>query len=239
LKKEEHPLIEKLTMEARAEALVAGWKGFITVEDFANVDVNRVAIQKIRSRGLIENAAWGVYISPEARAEAGPLYDLALVNAKFPRAVFCLQTAAAFHGITQDVMEEATAFVPRSYGAGPKMGREFTAPVDYIVTRRESVLEKGVEWYEVGGGCAARITTPERTLVDMFRYSTRGTEGNYDALIEAEAYRVCVERCVDLEDRGEFDFDEAYMIAAEFDFMDALINSTADIRHYYTPSPAP
>ena len=80
------------------------------------------------------------------------------------------------------------------------------------------------------------MTTPERTLVDMFRYSTRGPDGIYDARIEAESYRVCVERCIDLEERGAFDFDAAYMIAAEFDFMDELINSTADIRHYYRPS---
>lgn len=230
--------MEKQTMKARAEALVSERRGFITVEDFATAGVNRVVVQDLRSRGLIVNAAWGVYITPYSREEAGPFYDMALVNAKFPRAVFCLQTAAAFHGITQDLPGEATCFVPRSYGAGPKMGKDFVAPISYIVTRRDSVLERGVEWYDVGGGCHARITSPERTLVDMFRYSTRGTEGIYKALIEAETYRVCVERCIDLEQSGAFSFDEAYMIAAEFDFMDPMIDSTADIRHYYSPSPS-
>lgn len=167
---------QQLTSKSRAEKLLERSTGFLTVEDFANAGVNRVSIGKLVSQGTITNPAWGIYVRTDIYASMSVSAEWALVAFKFPKAAFCLLSAAGFHGITQETHGSMSLFMPRAYGDKPKMGGAFSTGFDPLVTRNEANLTVGVVEYDVDG-VPVQVTSPERTLVDLFRFSPLAGEG--------------------------------------------------------------
>ncbi|NTF17507.1 type IV toxin-antitoxin system AbiEi family antitoxin domain-containing protein [Agrobacterium rubi] len=213
------------TSKDRAHALIAEAPGFINVEDFANRGVNRVTIRELVADGALSNPAWGIYVGTEQYARMSSHRDWALLSYKYPDAVFCLKSAAMFHGMTQEVHGSLTFFSPRAYGDSPKMGAQFMTPMEPMVTRKEANLRFGVETYDVDG-VSIRVTSRERTLVDFFRYSREGNEGR--ALVTMEMLYDLVQR-MSGEDTS-FDFDKTAALSMDFGCFEQLGRVTMPFR---------
>lgn len=214
-----------LTSRERAIELITETTGFLNVEDFANRGVNRVAIRELVASGVLANPAWGIYAGAEAYERMSTHRHWALLSYKYPEAVFCLKSAAMFHGITQEVHGSLTFFSPRGYGDNPKMGNQFTTPLDPLVTRKEGNLRYGVDVYDVDG-ISVRVTSRERTLVDFFRFGPDGNEGR--SLVTKEMMFDLIQRMAS-EDTS-FDFDKVAALAMDFGCFDQLGRITAAFR---------
>lgn len=215
------------TSRSRAESFLETTSGFLGVEDFANIGVNRVTIRELVLQGRIVNPAWGIYARSDIFEGMSVHAEWALVAHKYPRAVFCLLSAAGFHGITQENHGRLTVFMPRSYGDKPKMGGSFTTEFEPLVTRTEANLAVGVVEYDIDG-VPVRVTSPERTLVDMFRFSPEGGEGRDQ--VSTEMFFETLRHMTSQDTL--FDFDQVAMHAMELGCYDEIRKYTMTSRYH-------
>jgi predicted transcriptional regulator of viral defense system len=114
--------------------------------------------------GLLQNDARGVYRLPYD-GENSERASWAARTAVLPGSVFCLYSAAVYHGITENL--GARAYV------GIKGRRRSSAGVDYFTWKEPENFDVGVETLRIGNS-EVLVTNPARTLVDFFRYSHLG-----------------------------------------------------------------
>jgi len=139
----------------------------VSAREFAEAGFNRMTLLRAVQSGLVERSARGVYrlIAPgeDSRALwAGIAYAM-------PEAVFCMESAAAYHGLTQNMAGVLNIALP----AGSRIPAPGSTGVAarYMTWRRPEAFTLGVETLAIEG-VTVRITDPARTVVDLFRYST-------------------------------------------------------------------
>jgi len=160
----------RVTEEMRAVEALAGAGRPLTVKELAAEGVSRKTLRRMDEKGALERVAIGIYRLPAPERDLRS--DWAAVSRKVPQAVFCLASAAAYHGITEEMAASISVAVPRSVGR-VNMGPVFGPALDVMTWRNPESFELGVQ--EVGiEGVAVRITSPERTVIDLFRYSDLG-----------------------------------------------------------------
>lgn len=134
-------------------------------------DIRKIAgsflpIQELLDDGKIVKIAKGLY------GLAGRHQDwnsLATMGLRYPEAVICLDTAASYHGLTtQNPHEVFAAFL---------YGKKAIPRVEEMAVRsfrwRDASMTVGVETIEVADGIKVKMTSPERTVVDLLRFMSR------------------------------------------------------------------
>jgi hypothetical protein len=134
----------------------------------SELGVRPQALVKAEKAGRLERVAPGVYLPAGVRRHA--LAEAAAWTLRQPAAVVALYTAAVFHGLT-DAFERGTwLFVPK--GASPP--RSTTAAVHSMIVLPELLTgaahDLGLQTIPVHG-VDVRLTGPDRTVVDLWRYS--------------------------------------------------------------------
>jgi hypothetical protein len=134
----------------------------------AELGVRPEALVKAERAGRVERVVPGVYVAAGVRRHA--LAASAAWTLRQPLAVTALFTAAAFHGLT-DAFERGTwLFVPK--GASPP--RSTTVAVHSVVVLPALIAgaghDLGLQMLTVHG-VDLRLTGPDRTVVDLWRYS--------------------------------------------------------------------
>lgn len=133
--------------------------------DLVALGVTRMALVRAVRSGAIERGARGVYRVPAA--EEDPRVAWASLACRLPSAVFCMVSAAAYHGLTQNMAATLDIAVPLSLT--PSVN-SFGATTRFMRWRDENAFSIGVDVVEIDG-IGVRVTNPERTVVDLFRYS--------------------------------------------------------------------
>lgn len=126
-------------------------------------------MRRLLAAGSVNCPALGVYQIPNAGEDA--FAEWAQVAAREPGCVFVLTSAAIYHGITQEMPAAIQIGIPMHRGHPPRMGGDFVTPVEAIRWRKPRDLEVGIETHRVNG-VDLRITSQERTVIDLWRYST-------------------------------------------------------------------
>jgi predicted transcriptional regulator of viral defense system len=139
----------------------------MATRELAALGVSRATLHRMAEAGEIERAAFGVYRLPEVAASVHA--DWAALAKRVPSAVVCLTSAARFHRITQDMAWSLEVAVPREVGAVTG-GKAFPVRLEVMHWRSEEAFSEGVQVHEIDG-VPVRITSPERTVIDMFRFS--------------------------------------------------------------------
>jgi len=129
--------------------------------------VTRMALLRATRDGMIERSARGVYRLPSA--DDDPRAAWASLSARMPQAVFCMVSAAAYHGLTQNMATSLDVALPLS--VKKPSPDSFGAPAKFMHWAGDIPFNVGVETVMIDG-VGVRITDPERTVVDLFRYST-------------------------------------------------------------------
>ncbi len=129
------------------------------------------AMARMANEGVLERVVTGVYIG--ANHERHPLIESAGWSLRYPRMVAALLTAAAYHELTDAFARGAWLFVPK----GTSVPRSRVAPLHVVqIAPRwidpEHELNLGIETLEVHG-VKLRITGPDRTALDLWRYPRR------------------------------------------------------------------
>lgn len=100
-------------------------------------------------------------------------------------AALCLYTAAAWHGFSID--QPVETWIGHSWEKG-KIAFPYSQPVKAVRWRNKLSIETGIEVSEEYKGVPIKVTSPERTVVDMIRYSPLvKTRKNANLMIDEES----------------------------------------------------
>ncbi len=140
-------------------------RGITRLSEFTRAGVTAATVARMKERGLILQLSRGLYQLADASLDAN--HSLAEAAKLVPKGVVCLVSALAFHGLTDTVP-------PRVWMAiGSKDWRPRTThPPLQFVRFTAKLLHSGVEQHTIEG-VSVRITSPARTIVDLFRYRQR------------------------------------------------------------------
>ena len=156
----------------------AGLGTFFRPRDIAPLGFSHRQLQRLVSKGLVENFGNGLYRLSEV--ESTEVETIAMVAATAPNAVICLLTALRFHDIgTQSPHEtwialDRKARKPTHPPSRVRIVRFSGAMLTYGVVRQSAL------------GVPFQITSPARTVVDCFRYRNKfGLDIAMEALHDA------------------------------------------------------
>lgn len=137
----------------------------------ARIGVPPDAMSRSSHDGVLERVVPGVYVG--ARHKQHALIEAAAWTLRFPGAVVCLLTAAAFHNLTDAFARGTWLYVAK----GESRPRSRVVAVHVVQTaskyiarehdKRNGIFEENVHGVDV------RITGPDRTTLDLWRYPRR------------------------------------------------------------------
>lgn len=141
------------------DAILESNAGIITSAEAQEAGATRPAFSDyVRRRGL-ERTSRGVYIDPDVFPD-----EMALLQKRFPKAVFSHDSALYFHDLTDREPMPISVTVDSNYNASPL--RDQGVRIYYVKP----------EWYELGltevetpGGIKVRAYDKERTICDLIR----------------------------------------------------------------------
>lgn len=136
------------------------------------------------AHGWIIRPGRGLYSAPETE-KISEQHTLALVAKRCPHAVICLLSALRFHGVGVQNPSDIWVAV---------LARAWKPSVDFVRLRvvrfSKEAMTVGVEKRTVDG-VSVNITSPARTVVDLFRYRNKiGVEPAVEALRETMRARL-------------------------------------------------
>jgi predicted transcriptional regulator of viral defense system len=159
--------------EAREVFLKHG--GVMRTGEALAAGIHPQTLYEMRDSGAVDRLSRGVYRLADIPPLGNP--DLVSVAVRVPESVVCLISALSFHDITLEIPHEIYIAVRRK-----------TRPprIDYPPVRvfrySDAVFNAGVETHELDG-VSVRIFSPEKTIVDCFRYRNKiGTSVAVEAL---------------------------------------------------------
>ncbi|NDV52811.1 type IV toxin-antitoxin system AbiEi family antitoxin domain-containing protein [Salipiger sp. PrR003] len=173
-----------LMLESDAEVVTAHlldgrvvrWKELVKLGVSAN------SLAALTRRGDLQRIGWGTYqLSAELRpslqdsetdidADEGNMYleQFAEITPKTSGGVICMMSAVAYHDLSLDVPHEVWIGLQH----GRRAPRIEYPPLKAVSWRNEKALTLGVET-RVFQGTEIPITNLERTVIDIYRYSSR------------------------------------------------------------------
>lgn len=127
--------------------------------------LSRHALYSLRDSGLIEPLTRGFYRLANLPAVSNP--DLAAVGLRYPKAVVCLVSAQAFHGLTTQIPHEVFVALP------PNSRVPSMKDLPLRVFRfSENSFKAGIEKHMIDD-IAIRVYSPEKTLADCFKFRNK------------------------------------------------------------------
>jgi hypothetical protein len=137
--------------------------------ELAEFGLSRNHIFRLVSDGVLKNPVSGIFHHSER--DFHELDPLALIAKRYPDAVFNLYTAAKHWDMSQIETDYIWVSVPYSRKKKITMGDSFELPIRTLLSDRPFDMTVGVEDVDILGQ-AVKMTSPARTIVDMWRMST-------------------------------------------------------------------
>ena len=153
------------TAVKRAEDLLRSRSGAFRTGEAIKAGVHPRTIYALLDQGLIEQMGRGMYRFADIPAMGNP--DFATVALKVPRGVICLISALSWHEMTSEIPHEIYLALPR--GAEPP---RLAYPPLRIFWFQGDAFKEGIEDHNMDG-IRVRIYSPEKTLVDCFKYRNK------------------------------------------------------------------
>lgn len=127
--------------------------------------ITRYRLYALRDKGVIEQVSRGVYRWAQLPVITNP--DIITVSLRCPKAVICLISALAWHGLTTQIPHVISVAIPRN-SRPPKIDYP---PVQSHKFSTEAYLS-GIEEHSIDG-VKVKIYNPEKTLADCFKYRNK------------------------------------------------------------------
>jgi len=198
----------------------------MSVAELHSVGASRATLHRMAEAGEIERLAHGVYGLPDL---GSPYLNWAALSVRVPCAVFCLTSAATFHRITQNMETRTVIAVPHDLGqVQGGRGKAYPVRIRLLRWRREESFREGVDIHEIDG-VPVRITSPERTVVDMFRFSGLNQRCR-KVHVQDEAFLDCIAKALDPANQVA-QVDEIGRIAEVFGLKEAITPFVQSFQH--------
>lgn len=159
----------------------------MSLVEIETMGINRMTVSQLVSEGYLERPVRGVYHVPGEQDDQRVFW--ACVSLGYD-AVFCLRSAASFHGLTEegagipDIAVSNRARVPIRSSFEIRV-RPHRWPEAALSADVDTVLIQSVP---------VRITSPARTVVDMFRHSEINDEPGFPKVVEETSFVDCLTR---------------------------------------------
>lgn len=150
---------------AKARQVFAKHQGMLRTSEAIRLGIHPRTLYGLRDRGDIEQVARGFYRLAETQALTNP--DLVTVALRVPRAVVCLISALAHHGLTTEVPHTIDIALP-GHAQIPKLDG---IPIR-VFWYSEPSFSTGVESVSVDG-VTVRIYSAEKSIADCFKYRNK------------------------------------------------------------------
>jgi len=198
----------------------------MSVAELGAVGASRATLHRMAEAGEIERLAHGVYGLPDL---GSPYLNWAALSVRVPSAVFCLTSAATFHRITQNMEARTVIAVPHDLGqVQGGRGKAYPIRVRLLRLRSEGSFTAGVDVHDIDG-VPVRITSPERTVVDMFRFSGLNPRCR-KVHVQDEAFLDCIAKALDPADQVA-QVDEIGRLAELFGVKEAITPFVQTLQH--------
>lgn len=158
-----------------------------TLKELEVLGFSRMRLSRMVRSGQAENPARGIYRFPD-QDDAEINYAWAAITRQVPTALFCLYSAAVHHGMSEDLGMTRYVALPAGERRRNRQG------VRFLSWGADREMEAGVDVILVDG-VEVRVTSPDRTLVDMFRYSDQClSDRRRKRIVGADAMADCLRR---------------------------------------------
>ncbi|MBY3151022.1 hypothetical protein HFO56_01070 [Rhizobium laguerreae] len=201
-------------------------RGAVAIAVLKEAGVYPETLRRLAEAGRIERPAAGHY------ALAGRIdildVDWVAFALQVPDGAIGLLTAAVHHDMTQELPPFLQGFVPRTRAGRLTLGGDSGASVDVVTSRNPLHLTEGVITVEKSG-TSVRVTSKERTLVDLFLFSPFHSRSTLRSTrIPEETFLESLSRCAD---DPEFSFDDFHVLAETFECDDQVRPFTKTWRY--------
>jgi predicted transcriptional regulator of viral defense system len=150
--------------EDRAASLLRE-RGMVRLSEFIEQGISATTISRMERKGVINQLSRGLYQLPDAPLDAN--HSLAEAAKLVPNGVICLDSALAFHELTDRIPASVWVAIG-SRDWRPKIDR----PKIQIVRFGPKALDKGIET-QIIESVLVHIYSPAKTIVDLFRHAQR------------------------------------------------------------------
>jgi predicted transcriptional regulator of viral defense system len=147
------------------EAIFRAHGGQLRMSQALAAGLSRYQLYSLRDQGVIEPISRGLYRLTDLPPISNP--DLVTVASRYPKAVLCLVSALAWHGITTQIPHQVHLAVPRQarlpeLDYPPVQGYRFADAAFYA----------GIETVTLDG-TPLQIYSVEKTLADCFKFRNK------------------------------------------------------------------
>ena len=159
-------------IEFLADGRIAKWN------DLVNLASSKSTVISLCREEKLQRVGWGAYqLAFDLRAEFAPDDDVEFdghletfseVTSRSSKGIICLMSAAAFHDLVLDVPNDIWLGLPHGSHV-PRIDYPTIKPVFF---RNSEMLSLGVELFDFQG-MEVPVTDLERTVADLYRYSSR------------------------------------------------------------------
>lgn len=149
----------------KARSIFRQHGGILRMSEAIHAGIHRKMLYAMLDAGIIEKLYRGLYRLADLPPLGNP--DLVSVAMKVPTGVICLISSLSFHGITTQIPHEVYIALRR----GAESPRLKNPPVRIFWFTGEAFTE-GIETHKVDG-VQLRIYSPEKTVVDCFKYRNK------------------------------------------------------------------
>lgn len=149
----------------KARQLFAEHHGVLRTSDAIRAGIHPRTLYALRDSGAVEQVSRGFYRLSKRPALTNP--DLVAVALRIPRAVICLISAFAYHGLTTEIPHSVDVALP-GHAQIPKLGGIPFRAFWYS----EPSFSAGVQTVSIDG-VAVRIYSPEKSIADGFKYRNK------------------------------------------------------------------
>jgi len=181
-------------------------RGTVRMKDLLAEGVRPGTVRHLVGTGAIASPARGVYSSWDSWSDQT---DTVAAAVRTPRAVVCLVSAASVHGLVTAPPSHVWLAIPRrAWRPAVKDGAPPTVvvPMPAELVAADALPDgtaNGVVERDFGGGQRARITTPARTVADLFRWAGVGLRMPDGSTRAAIPTSLAVEALQSARDNGE------------------------------------
>ena len=165
---------QKATAIDKAKTIILKQGGIIRTQEAIKQGIHPRTLYQLRDSGELEQLSRGVYKLREGKPLEHP--DIVTVAIRVPKGVICLASALSFHEMTTQVPHTVTIALEK----GAEQPRIDFPPVT-VFRFSSACFSAGIETHMLDG-VSVRIYSPEKTLVDCFKF--RNTIG-MDIVLEA------------------------------------------------------
>jgi predicted transcriptional regulator of viral defense system len=150
---------------SHARQAFAAHGGVLRTKDALGLGIHPETLYRMRDEGLLEPLSRGLFRLAEQPDLGSP--DLVAVTLRAPQSVICMISALSFHGITTQTPHVVDLALPRE-----ARRPQIDYPPVRIYRMVSRIFQCGIEQHWIDGR-TIRVYSPERTLVDCFRYRNK------------------------------------------------------------------